>query len=141
MPSKTTKKANRADGGSGSTKFRKLAAALRKFATSFDGAREDYPWGERVVKGPNGKVFVFLGDPYMIDGKLCLTVKLPASRREVLKSPFAKPCGYGLGKHGWVTLRLNPGDEVPPISRMRQWIKESYDSVNGARATKRPAKR
>ncbi len=116
-------------------KIRKLAAALRTFATSFDGAREDYPWGERVVKGRNGKVFVFLGDPYLIDGHLCLTVKLPQSRRDVLKLPYAKPCGYGLGKHGWVTLRVAPGDAVPSVTAMRGWIEESWDSVSGARAT------
>ena len=122
------------------TKLRKLAAALRTFATSFDGAREDYPWGERVVKGPNGKVFVFLGDPYMVDGRLCLTVKLPASRREVLKLPFAKPCGYGLGKHGWVTLRLGPADAVPRLIELRAWIRESYDAVNASPPPSAPPK-
>ena len=138
MPSKTTtkKKSSRAGSAARPTKLRKLADALRKFATSFDGAREDYPWGERVVKGPNKKIFVFLGDPYMVDGRLCLTVKLPTSRREVLKLPFAQPCGYGLGKHGWVTLRVGPDDEVPRVTVMRGWIKESYDSVNGVGVAK-----
>ena len=130
MARKTTrKKTVKRPRSSGSAKFRTLAAAMRKFATSFDGAREDYPWGERVVKGPNGKVFVFLGDPYMLDGSLCFTVKLTKSRKDVLKLPFAKPCGYGLGKHGWVTLRIAPGEAPPKLKAMQNWIAESHASV------------
>ncbi len=121
--------------------LRKIAAQLRKVATSFPGAHEDYPWGERVVKGPNDKVFVFLGDPYMLDGQLSFTVKLPRSGREVLKMPFAKPCGYGLGKHGWVTIRIDSDDrDVPPIGVMSAWVEESFAAVN-APAGARPKRR
>jgi predicted DNA-binding protein (MmcQ/YjbR family) len=132
---KPKKKVTRSKPGA-SAKFRKLAAELRKFASSFPDSREDYPWGERVVKGPNGKVFVFLGDPYMVDGRLCFTVKLPRSRKDVLKLPFAKPCGYGLGKHGWVTLRVGPGDTAPSKKLMLGWIEESWRSVTGGGAAK-----
>jgi len=138
MPTNSKSKATTTRTRSGaSSRLRKLAAALRKFANSFDGATEDYPWGERVVKGPNGKVFVFLGDPYLLDGQLCFTVKLPKSRRDVLQLPFAKPCGYGLSKHGWVTLKFGPRD-ARPIKVMRGWIAESYEAVSGAALTPRP---
>ena len=110
-------------------RLRKLAAELRKFALSFSGAREDYPWGERVVKASNGKVFVFLGDPYMVDGMMGLTVKLPSSRRDVLKLPIARPCGYGLGKHGWVTIRFGPRDRAPTLNALKKWVRESYAAV------------
>jgi hypothetical protein len=133
---KTRRKVVRPRSGT-STKLRRLAAELRKFANSFDGVTEEYPWGERVVKGPNGKVFAFLGDPYLLDGHLCFTVKLPTSRRDVLKLPFAKPCGYGLGKHGWVTLKFAPGD-APAVKTMRGWIAESYDAVNGGAGASPP---
>jgi predicted DNA-binding protein (MmcQ/YjbR family) len=113
-------------------KLRALANALRKFALSFPGAREDYPWGERVVKGANNKVFVFLGDPYMISGELGFTVKLPESRKELLRKAFAKPCGYGLGKHGWVTVRFGAKDRVPTVKTMTGWITESHAAVNGS---------
>jgi hypothetical protein len=36
------------------------ARALRTYALTFPEAREDFPWGERVVK-VREKVFVFLG--------------------------------------------------------------------------------
>ena len=46
-------------------------AALRSHALSYPEAREDFPWGERVIK-VRGKVFAFLGRPE--DG-LSLSVK------------------------------------------------------------------
>ncbi len=112
-------------------KLRKLAADLRKFALAFPGAYEAYPWDERVVKGPNNRIFVFLGDPYMVNGMLHCTVKLPRSSREVLKLPFAKPCGYGLGKHGWVSVQLTADKKLPSAIIMKRWIEESYRSVVG----------
>ena len=108
-----------------------MASALRKYAMSFDGATEDYPWGERVVKTNGKKIFVFLGDPYQLDGALCCTIKLPRSGKEVLKKPFAKPCGYGLGKHGWVTIRIESGSKAPAVATFKSWIKESYEAVCG----------
>ena len=138
MPTHSKSKATTTRTRSGaSVRLRKLAAALRKFANAFDGVTEDYPWGERVVKGPNGKVFVFLGDPYLLDGQLCFTVKLPKSRRDVLQLPFAKSCGYGLGKHGWVTVKCPPA-HAPPMRTMRGWIAESYEAVSGAALTPGP---
>lgn len=112
-------------------KLRKLAAELRKFALSFPGAHEEYPWDERVVKAANNKVFVFLGDPYLVNGVLHCTVKLPRSRRDALKLPFAKPCGYGLGKHGWVTARIESNHRVSAVKIFKQWIDESYRAVAG----------
>ena len=81
------------------------------------------------------------GYAYMVDGRLCLTVKLPESRKDVLKLPFAKPCGYGLGKHGWVTLRCGSGDAVPSIKALRGWVAESWHAVQGAPAgAKKPSR-
>jgi len=42
------------------SKSKKAEAALRTFALKFPGAREEFPWGERVVK-VGKKVFVFMG--------------------------------------------------------------------------------
>jgi predicted DNA-binding protein (MmcQ/YjbR family) len=100
-------------------------AALREFALAYPGAREEFPWGERVVK-VGKKVFVFLGMP---DGdELGLSVKLPASGPMALLLPFATPTGYGLGKAGWVSARFGPGDEAP-LAMLREWIDESYRAI------------
>jgi predicted DNA-binding protein (MmcQ/YjbR family) len=100
-------------------------AVLRAHALSYPEAREDFPWGERVVK-VRGKVFVFLGRPE--GGGLGLSVKLPGSATLALDLPFASPTAYGLGKSGWVTARFGPRQK-PPLDLLRQWIDESYRAV------------
>jgi predicted DNA-binding protein (MmcQ/YjbR family) len=99
-------------------------AALRKHALSYPEAREDFPWGERVVK-VKGKVFLFLGKH---EEMLGLSVKLPSSASFALGLPFASPTAYGLGKSGWVTARFALR-EKPPVDLLKQWIDESYRAV------------
>ncbi len=109
--------------------IRKLTAdqrALRDFALSLPGAYEDFPWGDRVAK-VGKKVFAFLGH----DGKAAgvnLAVKLPHSAAEALALPFAKPTGYGLGRHGWVSVYFEPGEQAL-VKLLKEWIVESYRAV------------
>ncbi len=106
-------------------KMKQAKAALRDFALGYPGAREEFPWGERVIK-VGKKVFVFLG---MADGdELGLSVKLPESGPMALLLPFARPTGYGLGKSGWVSARFVASDD-PPLGMLREWIDESYRAV------------
>jgi predicted DNA-binding protein (MmcQ/YjbR family) len=103
-----------------------VEAALHTYARTFPEAVEDHPWGERVMK-VNKKVFVFFGmqdNPDM----LSMTVKLPHSQEAALVHPFASASGYGLGKHGWVTLRFSVG-ENPPLELLQDWILESYRAI------------
>jgi predicted DNA-binding protein (MmcQ/YjbR family) len=101
-----------------------IASQLRDFALGFPEAREDFPWGERVVK-VRDRVFVFLGRG---DDEVGITVKLPSSGLMALSLPFASPTGYGLGKSGWVTARFVAKGK-PPLDMLRQWIEESYRAV------------
>lgn len=99
-------------------------AILRAFALQYQETREDFPWGERVVKVRN-KIFVTLhGD----SRELGMTVKLPSSAGIALGLPFVTPMGYGLGKSGWVTARF-PRRKPPPLGMLMQWIDESYRAV------------
>ena len=106
-------------------KKRSAASLLREFALRYPEAREDFPWGERVVKVKD-KVFVFLGRDE--EGDVGVSVKLPSSGLLALALPFAAPTGYGLGKSGWVTARFGP-KEKPPLQVLRAWIDESYRAV------------
>jgi len=69
------------------SKSKKAEAALRTFALKFPGAREEFPWGERVVK-VGKKVFVFMGAAD--DGGFGLSVKLPESGPMALLLPFVR---------------------------------------------------
>ena len=117
----------------GGSKLKATAAALRAFALDYPDAREEFPWGERVIK-VGKKVFVFMG---MADGDgLGLSVKLPVSGPMALLLPFAEPTGYGLGKSGWVSARFVPADD-PPLALLREWIDESYRAVAPKRVVAR----
>jgi len=107
------------------SKAKQVEKKLRDIALAYPGAREEFPWGERVVK-VGKKVFVFMGMPD--GGGLGLSVKLPNSGTMALMFPFATPTGYGLGKSGWVSARFEAG-EAPPVELLRAWIDESYRAV------------
>lgn len=107
--------------------LREAAATLRTFALSLPGAYEDYPWGEVVAK-VNKKIFVFFSSEAALDTELRLSVKLPHSGGDVLSLPFAEPTGYGLGKSGWVSLRMLP-DDLLPVEMVQRWLVESYRAV------------
>lgn len=99
---------------------------VRDFALSLPEAHEDLPWGERVVKVKN-KVFVFLGRDLDPD-HFSISVKLPTSRLSALRLPFTEPTGYGLGKSGWVSAKLDAQSQAS-FEMLRDWVRESYCAV------------
>ncbi|MEN3272388.1 MAG: hypothetical protein V7636_1149 [Actinomycetota bacterium] len=107
---------------------KKTWARLHAFALALPGAWEDHPWDEVVVKVPNKKIFVFLGRPET-EGDLGMSVKLTESHDHALSSPGAEPTGYGMGKAGWVSVKLRG----TAADVLEDWIEESYRNV----ATKR----
>ena len=98
---------------------------LLEFALGLPEAHEDFPWGERVVK-VNKKVFVFLGRD--MDPHFSISVKLPTSSKAALRLPFSEPTGYGLGKSGWVSAKLNDKSQAS-FEMLRDWVRESYCAV------------
>jgi predicted DNA-binding protein (MmcQ/YjbR family) len=105
---------------------KKAETRVRDFALALPAAREDFPWGERVVK-VGKKVFVFLGKE-QARGDFGLSVKLPLSGAEALGFPFVEPCGYGLGRYGWVMARFAHGEQLS-VEMLCRWIAESYRAV------------
>jgi predicted DNA-binding protein (MmcQ/YjbR family) len=93
----------------------------------------DSPWGDRVVK-VGKKIFVFLSSESA--DRPGITVKLPESHDHGLSYEGSVLPGYGLGKHGWVTVYL---DGVPDEQHdvLLDFIEESYRAV----ATKTLVKR
>ena len=98
---------------------------LENFALSLPEAWADAPWGDRVVKVAK-KIFVFLSSAGA--ERPGLTVKLPDSHDHGLSFEGAVLPGYGLGKHGWVTIYV---DGVPKEERevLFDFVEESYRAV------------
>jgi len=104
---------------------RTLRTKLRDFALTLPEVHEDMPWGERALKVKN-KVFLFIGRD--MDTDFGLSVKLPKSSKTALHMPFTSPTGYGLGKSGWVTAKLDDRAQAS-FEMLRDWVKESYCAV------------
>jgi predicted DNA-binding protein (MmcQ/YjbR family) len=102
---------------------RKLLDGLRGFALRLPGAFEDNPWDHEPVVKVGRKIFVFLGS----DEAPGITVKLPDSADQALEIDGAVPSGYGLGRHGWVTVPVGTGGA--PRAVAEDWIEESYRAV------------
>jgi predicted DNA-binding protein (MmcQ/YjbR family) len=101
-----------------------LAGRLRAHAMSYPEAAEEFPWGERAIKVKT-KAFLFMraaGDA------LSFSVKLPNAAAEALEMPGVEATGYGLGKHGWVTVKVDAGRNAD-LSMFQDWIDESYRAV------------
>jgi predicted DNA-binding protein (MmcQ/YjbR family) len=97
------------------------------YALTFPGAYAEHPWGQTVIK-VNKKVFLFVNGAIAPEDGVSLSVKLPHSGADLLQIPFAEPMGYGMGRHGWVTLLLMREDHLP-LSLLEGWIDESYRAV------------
>lgn len=102
---------------------------LLTFALSLPESSEHHPWGERVVK-VRGKVFAFFG----VDETPMVGVKLTDSWGYAKTRPYVEEMGYGLGRSGWVVVRLADA-RTAPISLLREWIEESYRAVAPKRLT------
>lgn len=101
-----------------------LEARLRAAALAYPETHEDHPWGESAFK-VRGKVFLFL---FRGEDTLSLSMKLPTSREFALVWDFASPTGYGLGKSGWITCKLEAATEADP-DLLLGWLEESYRTV------------
>lgn len=103
---------------------RRLASALRAHALALPEAWADTPWeGDNVAK-VRRKIFAFLPT----DDGGTLGVKLPGSAGFALSLVAASPMAYGLGRHGWVTVRLDD-PTAPDADILRDWIVESYRAI------------
>ena len=100
-----------------------IESDLREYAMRYPETHEDFPWGERAIK-VKGKAFIFMR---ATESEISLSVKLPQSRDMAIDLPWAEPTHYGLGKHGWVTAKLDPKDA--PVDLIKAWIDESFRAV------------
>ena len=83
-------------------------------------------WGGEPTFRVRGKNFVFTDQD--ASG---VSVKLPKEEAEavVATDPRASPTGYGLGRHGWVSIDI--GDEAGDArwQQVEEWVRTSYTLV------------
>jgi hypothetical protein len=83
-------------------------------------------WGGEPTFGVRGKNFVFTDQ--QASG---LSVKLPKEEAAavVATDPRATPTGYGLGRHGWVSIEIGARAGRARWQLVEEWVRTSYALV------------
>ena len=83
-------------------------------------------WGGEPTFRVNGKNFVFT-DPEATS----VTVKLSPdeSVAVVATDPLVEPTGYGLGRHGWVSVKVARRTTRSRWEEIEEWVRTSYTLV------------
>ena len=100
-----------------------------------DATRVDIEeWGGEPTFRVNGKNFVFT------DQKATgISVKLPKDEAAAVcaTDPGAEPTGYGLGRHGWVSIVIGTKPTAARWREVEEWVRTSYTLVAPKRLAKR----
>lgn len=83
-------------------------------------------WGGEPTFRVRGKNFVFSAQ----DAR-GLSVKLPKEEAEavVATDPAVEPTGYGLGRHGWISVSLPARPSAARWREVEEWVRTSYTLV------------
>ena len=80
-------------------------------------------WGGEPTFRVRGKNFVFTDQ-----AASGVSVKLPKDEAAavVATDPLAEPTGYGLGRHGWVSVSIGEGADAARWRQVEEWVRTSY---------------
>jgi predicted DNA-binding protein (MmcQ/YjbR family) len=103
------------------TRLEKIVARLP------EAERKDIAeWGDHPTFRVNGKNFVF-------SDQEATNLSLKLSKEEavavIATDDRVEPTGYGLGRHGWVSLALEKRPSAARWNQVEEWIRTSYTLV------------
>jgi predicted DNA-binding protein (MmcQ/YjbR family) len=83
-------------------------------------------WGGEPTFRVSGKNFIFT-DPEARS----ISEKLPPEEAAAVvgSDPLVDPTGYGLGRHGWVSVRIEGRTNPRRWQEIEEWIRTSYTLV------------
>ena len=83
-------------------------------------------WGDHPTFRVRNKNFVFSDDKAE-----SLSVKLDKDEAAavVATDPAVEPAGYGLGRHGWVSVTIDPHADAERWQIVEEWVRTSYTLV------------
>lgn len=90
-------------------------------------------WGDHPTFRVRGKNFVF-GDAFA--DHLSFKPTKEEAAAVVAADADAEPSGYGLGRHGWASLSVQPNENEERWQQIAEWVRISYTLV----ATKKLAR-
>jgi predicted DNA-binding protein (MmcQ/YjbR family) len=83
-------------------------------------------WGGEPTFRVRGKNFIFTNQE-----ATGVSVKLPKEEAAavVATDPLANPTGYGLGRHGWVSVDVGDDADDERWQLVEEWVRTSYTLV------------
>lgn len=83
-------------------------------------------WGGEPTFRVRGKNFIFTDT-----AASGISVKLPKEEAAavVATDPKAAPTGYGLGRHGWVSVTIGADADEERWAQIEEWVRTSYTIV------------
>ena len=83
-------------------------------------------WGDHPTFRVGGKNFVFSDI-----AARSLSLKLPKDEAAavVATDPQVDPAGYGLGRHGWISLSLTDTEDEDRWRQVEEWVRTSFTLV------------
>lgn len=83
-------------------------------------------WGGEPTFRVRGKNFVFTDQ-----SASAVSVKLPKEEAAavVATDPLAHPTGYGLGRHGWVSVDIGVDADEDRWQQVEEWVRTSFTLV------------
>jgi predicted DNA-binding protein (MmcQ/YjbR family) len=90
-------------------------------------------WGGEPTFRVNGKNFIFTNAE-----ATSISVKLPVAEAAavVASDDRAESTGYGLGRHGWISVRIEKRTSQARWREIEEWIRTSYTLVAPKRLAK-----
>jgi predicted DNA-binding protein (MmcQ/YjbR family) len=83
-------------------------------------------WGGEPTFRVRGKNFIFCAhDASSISVKL----SKDEAAAVVATDPSAEPTGYGMGRHGWVSVTIGPKPSADRWRQVEEWVRTSYTLV------------
>ena len=80
-------------------------------------------WGDEVTYRVRKKNFVFT---HAESNTLSVKLDVEEAAAVVATEPGAEPTGYGMGRHGWVSVDIG---EDPDWEQVTEWVRTSYTLV------------
>jgi predicted DNA-binding protein (MmcQ/YjbR family) len=83
-------------------------------------------WNDEPTFRVNGKNFIFTNPD-----ATSLSVKLPKEEAAAVvgSDPQVEPTGYGLGRHGWISVTIGNRTSARRWREIEEWIRTSYTLV------------
>jgi predicted DNA-binding protein (MmcQ/YjbR family) len=83
-------------------------------------------WGGEPTFRVRGKNFVFT-DQHA--GGISVKLSKDEAAAVVATDPRAEPTGYGLGRHGWVSVQIGQRAGAARWQQVEEWVRTSYALV------------